>query len=162
MPVFFRIRVCAILLGACLLAGKADASPAEPLAGTNIDGVFCGVGHDNPELEEKTAHTGEVDNAIPVSPILTQAAVKGLLKCHLANHLASDSAINHKCQQMKCCDSTAPGGSAPGGFISWNITMETVGADKCKPGTVNFIANTVSQLLRPDSPEPRPPASITV
>jgi hypothetical protein len=162
MPGFFRVPVCAILFAACLLAGKAGALPAKPLAGTNIDGVFCGIGHKGAETDAKPAQTGEAENTIPVGSILAQSAVEGRMKCHLTGHQAYDSAINHPCQQMKCCDSTSPGAGAPGGFLSWDFTTETPGADNRQPNAVAFTANQVCPLLRPDSPEPRPPASITV
>lgn len=162
MPGFFRVLVCAILFAACLLAGKAGALPADPLAGINSDGVFCGIGHKGAETDAKPAPAGEVEDTIPAGPILAQSAVQGLMKCHLAGHQAGDSVNNHPCQQIKCCDSTSPGAGAPGGFLSWNFTTETVVVDKRQPNAVAFAVNPVSPLLRPDSPEPRPPASITV
>jgi len=162
MPAFFRVSVCAILLGACLLAGKADALPAGPLAGTNIDAVFCGIGHKSAETDVKPAPAGEVENAIHIGHVMASSVAQGWMKCHPAGHQAIASAINHPCHQMKCCDPASPGSGAPGGFLSWDFTTETAGVDKRQPGAVAFAANPSLRLLRTDSPEPRPPTSTTV
>ena len=162
MPGFFRVSVCAIFLASCLLAGKAAALSSEPLAGRNIDGVFCGIRHDNAGTDVKPAQQIEAENPIPIGPVMAQSAVEGRMKCHLPGHLAGSGIVNHPCQQIKCCDSTSPGGGAPGGFLSWDFTTETAGVDRRQPKAVEFTANHVFTLSRPDSPEPRPPASITV
>jgi hypothetical protein len=162
MPGFFRVLVCAITIGSCLLAGKADALPAGSLAGTNIDGAFCGIGHKGVETDGKPAPTGEVENAIPVGPELALSTAQGWMKCHQPGYQALASAINHPCHQMKCCDPASPGAGAPGGFLSWDFTTETAGADNRHPGSVAFASSHLPTLLRPESPEPRPPASLTV
>jgi hypothetical protein len=102
----------------------------------------------------------ETEILAPTDPLLAQSTVKGLMKCHL-NIRLTGGAANHPCHQMKCCDPASPGG-APDSFLSWNFTTDTAGVDKRQSGSAAFTANPVSPLLRPDSPEPRPPAPITV
>lgn len=162
MPGFFRVSVCAIFIGACLLAGKANASDSEALPGFNIEGAFCGIGHTNAKTAEITPQIVETETPAPTGPLLAQSTLKGLMKCHSDISLKDDGAGNHPCHQMKCCDTTSPGDSALGGSLSWAYVMQTGRCDNYQPASIAFGSNTVTPLSRPDAPELRPPASITV
>lgn len=162
MPGFFRVSVCAIFIGACLLAGKANAFDSEALPGFNIEGAFCGIGHTNAKTAEITPQIVETKAPAPTGPLLAQSALKVPMKCHLKMRFIGAAADSHPCHQMKCCDATSPGDSATGGVLAWAYVMETARADKYQQATLTFGANVIIPLSRPDLPELHPPASFTV
>lgn len=161
MPGFFRVLVCAIFIGACLLAGKARAFDTEALPGFNIEGAFCGIGHTKAKTAQTPPKIAQTENPATTGHLLAQSALKRLMKCHL-NIRLTGGADNHPCHQMKCCDATSPGDSVPGASLAWVFVMETARADSRQPTAMIFGANVIVPLSRPDSPELHPPASITV
>lgn len=162
MPGFFRVSLCAIFFGVCLLAGKASAFDSEALPGFNIEGAFCGIGHANAKTAQTPSKIVETEIPAPTGSILAQSALKGPMKCHLKMRFMGAAADSHPCHQMKCCDTTSPGDSATGSVLAWASIMETARADKYQQATLTFGSNVIIPLSRPDLPELHPPASFTV
>lgn len=158
MPGFFRVPVCAILFAACLLAGKADALPADPLAGTNIDGVFCGIGHKGAKTDAKPAQTGEAENSIPVGSILGQSAVAGRMKCHLTGHQAYGRANCPQNHAGICCP-TDSGDSVITGKIIDIFTQPPYGSAGFLDTAIIPVSQQTLYRSHQSGPDPRPPAA---
>lgn len=156
-----RVSVCAILFGVCLLAGKADAFAPQTVAGADIEGVFCGIGHKNAKSSGQPALTGEAGSLIPIGPVLALSDAGGAMKCHLPNQLTGDVADSHPCHQMKCCDPASPSDGAALVFLQLDFAPAVVDALDQAPTSMPRGVGVASPLSRPEAPEPRPPASIT-